>query len=373
MPPRLQTTALPLLCLLLAACAGPAVDPAVGPGPGTPQPGLAPGAVRWTVTTRPAMDLWYHGLAYTGFRGAAGELPIYPDGYAERMVAAKRAVGVHPTVLDRRAAEFRGTFDSGPRYSTLHFLPLYFPSGEAFFNAMRTWIQTGGDPRRVADQGMAQAVAFLAQQLPTDAERRTMAAWLDVLQEESRVFYAAHREREGAQHAGTPAAVQAEWDRLAPRLTPVLDYLLLNQGEIVLSPAMGPEGRTIDMGRQANRVAVAMPPAARPAEGVWAALHELMYPFVNGIIADQLAPAERREIDEQLLSRRAAIRAAALVLEQVAPDAVADYRAAHLRWAGVAVPASAAERERAFVQAYPLADPLPAALAAGVANILRGF
>jgi hypothetical protein len=372
MPRRRDTGTAALLLLLLAACTP--LEPATAPGPAAPAPGaIPPGEVRWTVTTRPAMDLWYHGLAYTGYRGPAGEIPIYPVDYVERMVAAKRAAGVHPTVLDRRAEEFRATFEAGPRYGALHFLPLYFPSGEAFFAALRTWIQVGGDPRRVQDPGTAQQVAFFSQQLPTDAERRTIASWLEVLTEEGRVFYTAHRQQEGARLAAVPPAVQAEWDRLAPRLRPVLDFLLVNQGELILSPPLGPEGRTIDLGRRFNRVAVLMPEAARPADGVWAALHEMLYPFVNGVVDDQLSPAQLRDVDRQQLGRRAAIRAAALVLAQVAPDALPAYREAHLRWVGVAVPAGAAERERAFVQAFPLPEPLPQALAQAVANIGPGF
>lgn len=359
---------------LVAACA-PAPGPPTGPAPGAnvPAQGVPPGQLRWTVATRPGMDLWYHGLAYTGFRGEAAELPIHDPGYVDRMVAAKREAGVHPTVLDRRAEEFRALFEGGTRYSALHFLPLYFQTGEAFFAAMRSWLQAGGDPRRIQDPMLAQQVAFFAQQFPAEAERRALAAWLDVLMEEGRVFYTGYRQQRESRLSGVPAAVQAEWDRLATPLTPFLDYLLMNQGELVLSDPLGPEGRTIDLGRRNNRVAVMMPDPARPADAVWAALHEMLYPFVNGIIADRLAPAQLREMNQQLLARRAAIRAAALVLEQVAPEAVGAYREAHLRWAGVTVPAGAAERERAFLAAFPLPAGLPEALVEGIANITRGF
>jgi hypothetical protein len=354
-------------------CAAPLADPATGPTPAAGQQPLASGEVRWTVATRPAMDLWYHGLAYTDFHGQAAELPIHAPGYVARMVAAKQQAGVHPTVLDRRAEEFRSLFEAGPRYSALHFLPLYFPTDEFFFGAMRAWVQAGGDARRVSDPALAQAVAFLSQQFPTEGERRTLASWLEVLTEEGRVFYTAHRQQRAAQLAGVAPAVQAEWESLAPQLRPILDYLLLNQGELILSHPLGPEGRTLELGNRFNRIAVLMPDPARPTDAVWAFLHELMYPFVNGVISDQLSPAQLREVDQQLISRRTAIRAASAVLARVAPQAVQPYREAHLRWAGVPVPAAAAERERAFIRAYPLPDQLPAALEEGIANMLRGF
>jgi hypothetical protein len=362
---------------IVAGCAAPMGDPATGPATGPaaapgPQP-LESGATRWTVVTRPGMDLWYHGLAYTGFLGQAAELPIHAPGYVARMVAAKQASGVHPTVLDRRAEEFRSLFEAGPRYSALHFLPLYFPTEEFFFGAMRAWVQVGGDPRRVSDQSLAQAVAFLSQQFPTEGERRTLASWLEVLTEEGRVFYSAHRQQRAAQLASVAPVVQAEWDKLSPQLRPVLDYLLLNEGELILSDPLGPEGRTLELGNRFNRIAVLMPEPNRPADAVWAFLHELMYPFVNGVISDQLSPAQIRDTNQQLLSRRAAIRAASAALARVAPQAVQPYREAHLRWAGLPVPASAAERERAFIRAYSLPDQLPAALEEGIANMLRGF
>jgi hypothetical protein len=360
------------LIALVAGCA-PAGEPVTGPSAQPAIQPLPPGEVRWTVATRPSLDLWYHGLASIDFRGTAATLPIHPVDYATRMRAAKQAAGVHPTALDRRAEEFRSLFEAGPRYSALHFMPLHFPSGEHFFTAMRAWVQVGGDPRRVADQNLAQAVGFISQQFPTEGERRALAGWMEVLTEEGRVFYTAHREQQSGQLAAIVTGAQSEWDRLVPRLRPVLDYLHLNQGELLVSPPIGIEGRTLDLGRRFNRVAVLMPEPTRSGDVVWAALHELMYPFVNGVLQDQLSPAQLRDADQPLLARRAAIRAGALVLAQVAPEALQPYREAHLRWAGVAVPVSAAEREAALARAYPLPESLPPALSQGIETMLRGF
>ncbi len=358
--------------LVLASACAPVEEPATGPLAPAVQP-LPPGEVRWTATTRPQVDLWYHGLATIDFRGTAAGLPIHPPQYAERMAAVKRGAGVQPTALERRADELRAVFEAGPRYSSLHFLPLNFPTGEAFIAALQRWIQVGGDPARVPDPAQAQAVAFLSRQFPTDAERRALSTWMEVLGEEGRVFYTAHRERETAALAATVAAVQSEWDALAPRLRPVMDALQLNQGEILVSPAIGPEGRMLELGRRYARTAVNAPPTGRGPDVIWATLHEVMYPFVDGVLEDQLAPAQLRDADRPLLARRAAIRSGALVLQQVAPDAVPAYREAHLRWTGVPVPASTIERERAFERAFPLQDPLPAALAQGIQSLLAPF
>jgi hypothetical protein len=366
-----------VLATVLGTACAPVADPATGPAPGPATPAETrppdPGEVRWSVTTRPAVDLWYHGLALIGFRGTAGSLPIHAPDYRETIDAAKRAAGTGQTPLDRRAEEFRSTFEANDRYSAMHFLPLHFASGEALTTAISAWLQVGGDPRRIQDPGLAGAVAFLSQQFPTEAERRVMAEWMEALTAEGRTFYTAYREREGARNAALIAAAQTEWDALAPRLRPVLDYLLLNRGELIVSQPLGPEGRTLELGNRFNRVAVLLPEAGRPGDVVWAAIHELMYPYVSGVMTDQLAPAQLRDADRPDLTRRAAIRAGAMVLELVAPDALQPYREAHLRWAGAAVPAGAVQREAALERAYPLPEPLPDALRRGIESMMREF
>lgn len=358
---------LTLLCTGFWACTAPGGAPAP-----VPDANRDPAAVRWTVANRPDLDLWYHGLAYTGLDASTG-IPLYQPDYVERVVAAKRAAGVYPTPLDRRADEFARQFRTNANFSRLQFLPLYFPSGDALSAAIRAWAQVEGDPRRVQDPGLAQAVAFLSQQFPSANERRVVAAWAQLLEEERRAFYERYHAQRMSEHAGVSSAVQAQWDQLAPRLQPYLDYMMLNSGELILSFPLGSEGRTLDLGRRQNRVAVGMPAAGEPADAIWAFIHELAYPLVNPVIQDNLAPAQRREIDEQLLSRRAAIRAGAILLDRVAPESAAEYRAAYLRSAGTAVPASAQERERALARAYPLPDPLPGALADAVERTLGGI
>lgn len=358
---------LTLLCAAVTACAAPGGAPAPAP-----EATRDPAAVRWTAANRPDLDLWYHGLAYTGL-DASAEVPLYQPGYVERLVAAKRAAGVYPTPLDRRAEEFARQFRTSANFSRLQFLPLYFSGGDALFTAIRAWAQVEGDPRRVQDPGLGQAVAFLSQQFPSANERRVVAAWAQLLEEERRAFFERYHAQRVAEHAGLVSAAQAQWDQLAPRLQPYLDYMILNGGELLLSFPLGSEGRTLDLGRRQNRVAVAMPAVGAPADAVWAFIHELAYPLVSTVIEDNLAPAQRREVNEQLLSRRAAIRAGAILLDRVAPEAAAEYRASYLRLAGAAVPANEGERERALARAYPLPDPLPRALGEAVERTLGGI
>lgn len=363
---RLNVLILPLLAAVLFGCAPPAGTTA----PGAPAPD--PGAVRWTVAAHPHIDLWYHGLALTGF-GEAPVLPIYQPDYPAQVQAAKRGAGITATPLDQQAADLARRFAAEPRYTALQFLPLYFPTGEMLFTAIRAWGQVEGDPRRVQDPTLAQMVAFLAQQFPTAEQRRVVGGWVELLEEEQRLFFGRYRAERMQDLGGVQSAVQARWDPLADRLRPLLDYLILNQGELTLSFPLGPEGRTLNQGRQNNRVAVGIPDPADPSSVVWAFLHELMYPLVAPVVQDQLSPAQRREVDEQRLTIAAAVRAGAIVLDRLSPEDAPAYRAAYLRWVGAAVPAAAAQRDAAMARAFPIPDPLPRAIADAVDVALQGI
>lgn len=344
------------IAFVLGGCANVGLDPAPPPA------GAA--TSEWTVTTRPDMDLWYHGLAYTGL-GADGDAPIYQPGYVPAVVSAKQVAGVFPTVLDQRAAEFAQEFAADERFSILQFLPLYFATSDAFFAALNAWIQADGNPQAVSDPARAQAVAFIAEQLPTTAQRRTIASWLEVLAEEDRVFFEDYRQGLAtSDFAGVTRSVQSAWDGLVPNLQPFLDYVMLSGGELILSVPIGSEGRTVALGRNSNRVATGMPDPATPSHAVWAFIHELMYPFVGPIIEDEIAPADLRELDREALARRTAIRAGAILIEKVAPAESAEYRSAYMDWAG---------ESGSFEAAFPIPADLAAALEDRITTVLSGF
>src|SRR6266508_390841 len=59
----------------------------------------------WTVARSASADLWFHGLAVSGFTGF-GALPLYATGYADSVPRARRAAGT-TTPLDAGARRFR--------------------------------------------------------------------------------------------------------------------------------------------------------------------------------------------------------------------------------------------------------------------------
>lgn len=351
---------------------------------GAPQAGeqdIAP-VREWRIGTAEHIALWYHGLAYTAraadasaapTRAPDGQradtlppLPLYRPGYVDSMTALKRAAGVFPTELDERADEFAREFEGEDAYSALHFLPLYFRDGDALFGAIRVWHQAGGDPRRVGGAA-AQAVAFLSALFRTERQRNTVAAWANVLQAESRVFYHEHWQTREPALAALDSAVTAEWQPVADSLADFLLYARLRGGELFLVPALGPEGRIVTRGVQQPRVAIATPPAGRPRDALWPFIRELIYPLTAETVREYLAPVRIRELGETAVTSRAAVRAGALLVDRVLPADGAAYRRYFLAGAGHEPPAGSDELDAAFRRAFPI----PPELEAGIEDMVR--
>lgn len=366
-PTRALLAALaPILGALLTACATTARLPEM-------QPEAVTG---WHARTAEHIGLWYHGLAYAHAAVAPAEttvLPRFEPGYVEQIVALKRREGVYPTPLDRRAAEFGRTFQSSDVYDRLEFLPLFFRNGEALAAAIDLWNRAGGNPAAAGSAEGAQVIAFLSQLFPRPAERQTVVAWVGLLAEEDSAFYRRYWADQAETLATTVTAVQREWDALAPALSQYLAYIGFRNGELFLTPALGPEGRTVTSGVAVPRVAVLAPPANHPAYAVWGFVHELLYPLVGEVVREQVSPARIRELGEARLNSLAAIRGGALLLQQTAPRRVDDYRRFFLEGAGHRVPTTAAELGTAFENAFPLPPELVRGLEQAIANALAGI
>jgi len=344
----------------------------------------------WRIGTAEHIALWYHGLAYTA-RAAdtsatpprarngplAGvdtlpPLPLYRPGYVDSMTALKRAAGVFPTELDKRAAEFAREFEGEAAYSALHFLPLYFRDGEALFGAIRVWHQAEGDPQRVTGAA-AQAVAFLSALFRTARQRDIVTAWANVLLDESRVFYHEHWRAVQPELAALASAVSTEWQPAADSLRDFLLFANLRGGELFLVPALGPEGRIVTRGVQRPRVAIGTPPPGRPRDALWPFIRELIYPLTAETVREYLAPVRIRELGETAITSRGAVRAGALLVDRALPADGAAYLRFFLQGAGHELPAGRDELDAAFVRAFPVPTELQAGLEEMVQRALAGI
>ncbi|HEX6938993.1 MAG TPA: hypothetical protein VF158_06235 [Longimicrobiales bacterium] len=353
-PLRRATT---LLALVAAACAAPRAEEAE---PGIERP------TGWRVDVAEHIGLWYHGLAYV--RAADGEgngpaVPRYAPAYVDSIVRLKRRLGIYPTVLDTTPEALR-TELRGESYDGLEFLPLYFQDTAALFSSIEEWEATGGDPRRAGSAAAARVVAFLSSLFPRARQRDAVVAFADALRRERETFYAAYWQERLPTLRARSADVQREWDALAPALRDYLDYAQLENGELFLVPALGAEGRLVRRGLPFPRAAEMVPPAARPADAVLAFVHEMTYPIAQDAVRDYVAPARLRELGEERLVSRAAVRAGAMLLDGVAPDRTAAYQRLYLRAVGREAEDGTLEAE--FREAFPL----PAELERGLRQVI---
>lgn len=359
-PPCVRLLVLAAGLAVLGACApGATIDE---PAPDTP--------VGWRVGSAEHVALWYHGLAQ-----ALAPLknldtlvvPHFSASYVDDIVAVKQRRGVYPTALDQRAEEFGRIFERDQAYRGLEFLPLYFRSAQALFSGIEFWASVGGDPRRASTVEAARMVAFLTQLFPRAEHRRVIAEWVGVMREEADTFYTAYWQEEEPRLQADIAAVQREWDALAPALDVYLEYLQIPNGEIFLVPALDVEGRIVTSGVAAPRAAIMAPPSGRPDLAALSFVHELLYPLVGEAITEFLAPATIRELGEDRLSTQAAVRGGAMLLQEAAPTRVAAYQRLFLEAAGARTTAPGESLDSAFVATFPL----PADLERGLAEFVR--
>ncbi|MFW6079328.1 MAG: hypothetical protein ACODAE_06900 [Gemmatimonadota bacterium] len=376
---------LPVLLLLLLAAAAALVSCAIG--------GAGDGALdevddtrpdAWTVGVAEHIALWYHGLAYLEAPGRtaddAGLPPRFRADYVDSIGAVKRRRGAYPTPLDERAAEFRDVIAGDDAYDPLQFLPLYFRDAEALFSSVELWVEAGGDPRRAGSRPAAEVITFLSRLFPGRDERRVVGEWTEVVRAEREAFYGTYWSERGPALAPTVSAVQRGWDGLAPVLRDFLDYMRLEGGDLLLVPAIGPEGRIITAGPTPPRAAVLVPPARRPGDALWSFVHELMYPLVDDVIRDYVAPVRIRELGLDVLGTRAAVRGGAMVLERVGPERVEAYRRFFLRSIderAAAVDDAEADvvvgDEASFERAFPLPPELERGLRETIEQALAGI
>lgn len=360
--------AAPLIVALAAACAAPQGAEEPGPEAGRP--------VGWRVGVEEHIALWYHGCAYVRDRDAAAEdavVPRFAPAYVDSIVRVKRRLGVYPTALDTLPEALRRELAT-EAYDGMEFLPLYFRDTAALFSAVEAWEAAGGNPRRAGSAEAARVIGFLSSLFPRARQRETVVAFTNALRAERDAFYAAYWQERLPALRSRIAGVQREWDALAPALRAYLDYAQLEDGELFLVPALGVEGRLVSRGLPVPRAAVLEPPAARPGDAVLVFVHEATYPIAGEAVRDYVAPARIRELGEERLLALAAVRAGEMLLQDVAPARVDDYRRLYLSAVG-RDPGEAEEDglEAAFREAFPLPDDLESGLRQTVDRALAGI
>ena len=323
----------------------------------------------WRVLPLPHVDLWYHGLAVTGFDGS-GPDPLYDPSYRARVREVKQELGVYPSALDRGSPGFSAAFQADNAFELLHFVPLYFASAgpDRMLAALTQVAETGN--ATVEDPVAQFGAGIVAQLLPEERQLDALLDFTRALSEEWATWFEDAWTRSVLDRRVDLAALQSVWDqRFAGPLSPYLERHQLDQGALIVSPQVGLEGRVFagsPADRTDNLVVVHLPP---PGDRLEATLHyavrELCFPAAR-LALDAAGPMPADRLAASARSTRAAVRCGELLLEELAPAEVAAYRRSF-------VPATASESDEAtreaFHRAYPLDGGLEAALEAEIANL----
>ena len=330
------------------------------PALGAQQPPAARPATGWTVARDPFVDLWFHSLAVVGYEGY-GPLGLYDARYAERVRDAKTQAHL-TTTLDRRAADFRRLFAADSAFEVLHFLPLYFVGREPslVLSALRTAVRE--TPRNAPASSLTSAANVIAAALPTQQERATLASLLDAVDDEWNTFLRADRSSRVADDRRAVRDLQSTWDdRFARSLDGYLGAMGITRGTILISPAVGAEGRIV---RDPNGMAIVVVAPGRAVAGdntvLLRVVRELAFPLLDQLRTPLVAPTTR--VAAERARDAAAVRAGAIILDSVDKSLAAEYRRLFLDAIG----------GRAFDAAYPISNETEVELRRLVTSAARG-
>jgi hypothetical protein len=350
-PLRALTALAALPALLATGCAGTQ---------STAAPIARPqGGTQWPVKTREHVDLWLHSFALIVDDTAT--VPLFARGYRDAVTVEKNRRNLF-TDLDANRTQLAAAIRATPSYEGAQFLALYFGSWEEMRQAFEYFLRAEGDPNRASNREVQAIVAFLAQQFPR-AEGRTFARRLlgAVESERDRFHHAWWLEE---QRARTPALARIDslWQgRWRPALQRYLNHTQQQNGDLIVSMALGGEGRSVPAGKQLSQYAVGWPRTADSAEvAIFTFIHEAAGTIARVAVDDHLTPAQQREGLGARLSSAGYVRGGALLVEKVDPAAAERYARYYLAQMGRPVPATGA------LAALEAAFPMPAEMIASL-------
>jgi len=324
----------------------------------------------WPVRTREHVDLWLH--AYAMLTSDSTLVPYFRRGYREQLVALRRQRGV-TSMLDANRARLLERLAVQPSLATgPQFMPFYFASWEQLRQVVDLFIRAGGNPRATNDAALQQYFAILGSAFQSAADREWLRLFVQSVDDESRTFYHDYWLSQSSARAGSVARIDSVWQRTwRPALQRFLNNTQQQNGEVYLSLPLDGEGRTVHFSKVQNAVAVGLPDAGQDIEGVlYTIAHEVAGSVASTAIEDNTTPADRRAGTTARYEQSAAVRAGALLLERVMPNAVPGYMRFYLQSAGR--PATG-EPRAAFASTFAVPDAIRDAIARQIEVILGGI
>jgi hypothetical protein len=272
--------------------------------------------IGWTFRSSPGADLWFHGLAVIGL-DVPGTFPALDPEYASAVRQAKEAAGVYPTALDQQAERLRDEFRKDPAFQVFQFVPLYFADvpRDRMFSALRAVADGRLGDTELIDRTARPGVGAVARALTSGGQRRALGRLLDLLDVEWQGFYESYwSEHVEAGLASRVAAAGELWsDQIEPAAERFFRARRIDRGIVLVSPAVGPEGRLdegVPASRSDNVIAAPLPLEGDVDATVFGALYQACYAIVAealrapGVIAsDQAGVATAVRCGERLLGR----------------------------------------------------------------------
>lgn len=321
------------------------------------------GPSRWPLKTVEHIDLWLHAFALLSTDSTP--VPLYRTGYRDSLTVVKNRLGVL-TALDNNRGPLASKLASSPGYLQAQFLPLDVGSFDVLRAYAERLLQLDGDVRR-ADKAMAPRLATMAAIFPTESDREWLRQFIVGVSDEQTRFFLDEYSRVVRSRAAIITAVDSLWQRVyRPRFERFLTNSGQRSGDLVLSVAVGPEGRT-GLGRD-KQVVVVVPFPDRVEDAAVPMLvfaHEITGAFSAAVVADNTTPAEQREGVADRYVATAQVRAGAMLLERVAPELLDAYLRLYL-----GAPSTDARPRAALQSALAARFALPSAMASAMARQL---
>lgn len=318
------------------------------------------GSGHWSVRLKPQIDLWYHGLAIVGV-DREDLLSRYDRDYAGKIARAKQNRGIGATRLDSMAGYFRSQFGSKSEFRLLDQLPLFF--GDATPEQMLTALAAVADRQayrrdKVSPEASTGA-AVAAQAFDRSSLRRVLSRYVEAMEQEWQVFYRDYWIETVAADATRRSELNRFWaTTVEPRLDGFLAGRGLDGGTIVVSSAVGPEGRLYvgDLrSGEDNQVVVWSPPESGPRDPAYRVVKEICYSVVAPAVEDFIEP----KVETISLRMAAAVRCGAMVLDRYAPILSAGYRRAMMMGVGADTATATVSR---FEERFALDEEILAAM-----------
>jgi len=325
----------------------------------------------WPIKTRENVDLWLHGFALLQLDSTA-KIPLFRRDYRDEMVVRKNQSNVL-TQFDANIDRLRSGITSNPRMVDAQFAAMYFPSVEAMRTTITAYVGTNADPRAANTPALQMGFSVLASYFPSAADRAWLSLFASSLWDEQDKYYHSYWMQTQRARGNVIDSVQALWQHLMrPRIQRFLNNTQQANGDIILSPPLGGEGRLLS-GTGSKSYVLAVPFPERPADAaqsMYVIAHEVVGNVVGHVVEDNVSPAQEREGLGNKLRTIGAVRGGLMLLEQLVPELADGYARYYLQTAGIK-PGTSPKTQLAT--AFPLPDAIRSEIARQVESVQGGI